>query len=96
MSAPRNDRRANGPSPTLVKTLTLRLRRKLPRALITIGCWTTSHETDQLNVLREGAKADLFSITFRDATRLCIEASKLVVVTDAAATNQSKQIQLKQ
>jgi predicted PurR-regulated permease PerM len=52
-----------------------RLRRKLPRARIMIGCWAGADDAVRLEALREGAKADLFASTLREATRICIEES---------------------
>jgi predicted PurR-regulated permease PerM len=53
-----------------------RLRRKLPQARIMIGCWTSPDDAVRLEALREGAKADLFASTIREATRICIEESR--------------------
>jgi predicted PurR-regulated permease PerM len=64
-----------------------RIRRKLPRALIMVGCWTVLDDASRLDALREATKADLLSATFRDATRLCIEAAKPVSPIDAAETS---------
>jgi hypothetical protein len=50
-----------------------RLRRKLPQARILIGCWGSGDDGARLETLREGAKADLFATTLREATRICIE-----------------------
>jgi hypothetical protein len=54
-----------------------RLRRKLPQARIMIGCWTSPDDAGRLEALRESAKADLFASTLREATRICIEESRL-------------------
>jgi hypothetical protein len=55
-----------------------RLRRKLPRAKILIGHWTSPDDPAALETLREGAKADLIAATLRDATQLCIQAAQPV------------------
>jgi predicted PurR-regulated permease PerM len=55
-----------------------RIRRKLPRAIIMVGCWTLGDDEDHLDSLREGTRADLVCASFRDATRLCVEAAKLI------------------
>ena len=60
-----------------------RIRRKLPRALLMVGCWTALEDANRIDALKEATKADFFSGTFRDATRLCIEAAK--PVNDPAA-----------
>jgi predicted PurR-regulated permease PerM len=52
-----------------------RLRRKLPRASIMIGCWTDPDDGDRLARLREAAQADHFATTLRQAVRICIEQS---------------------
>ena len=70
-----------------------RIRRKLPRALIMVGCWAVLDDDSQLEALREATKADLCGATFRDAKRLCIEAatpidgSFVAAGTSIAATN---------
>jgi hypothetical protein len=55
-----------------------RIRRKLPRAIIMVGSWTLGDDAGRLDALREGTKADLVCASFRDATRLCVEAAKLI------------------
>jgi len=52
-----------------------RLRRKLPSAIIILGCWLKEIEPAALESLREGAKADLVASSLGDAVRLCIEAA---------------------
>jgi hypothetical protein len=53
-----------------------RIRRILPRSVIMVGCWSLKDDETRLDVLREGAKADLMCASFREATQLCIEAAK--------------------
>jgi hypothetical protein len=53
-----------------------RLRRKLPRAIIMVGCWNTNDGAERLDALRDGAKADLFCSSFREAVQLCVEAAR--------------------
>ena len=53
-----------------------RLRRKLPLATIMVGCWTSKADPDRLAALRDGAKADLFCSSFREAVQLCVEAAR--------------------
>ena len=52
-----------------------RLRRKLPRATIILGCWVKDIDPAALELLREGAKADLVATSIGEAVRLCIEAT---------------------
>ena len=52
-----------------------RLRRKLPKATIILGCWVKDMEPAALELLREGAKADLVATSIGEAVRLCIEAT---------------------
>jgi predicted PurR-regulated permease PerM len=54
-----------------------RLRRKLPKARIMIGCWTSPDDPVRLEALRDGAKADLFASSLRQALRICVEESRL-------------------
>jgi predicted PurR-regulated permease PerM len=52
-----------------------RLRRKLPKATIILGCWVKDIDPAALELLREGAKADLAAASLGDAVKLCIEAT---------------------
>lgn len=52
-----------------------RLRRKLPNATIILGCWVKDMDPAALELLREGAKADLVATSIGEAVRLCIEAT---------------------
>jgi hypothetical protein len=52
-----------------------RLRRKLPKATIILGCWVRDIEQAALELLREGAKADLVAASLGEAVRLFIEAT---------------------
>jgi len=52
-----------------------RLRRKLPKATIILGCWVRDIERAALELLREGAKADLVAASLGEALKLCIEAT---------------------
>jgi len=54
-----------------------RLRRKLPKATIILGCWVKDIDTAALELLREGAKADLVATSLGEAVKLCIEATGL-------------------
>ncbi|TPQ42954.1 AI-2E family transporter [Bradyrhizobium guangdongense] len=58
-----------------------RLRRKLPKAIIILGCWIRDIDPAALEALRENAKADLVAASLGDAVKLCIEATG---VTDAS------------
>ena len=52
-----------------------RLRRKLPRATIILGCWMKDMDPAGLELLRDGAKADLVAASLGEAIKLCIEAT---------------------
>src|SRR3954449_949983 len=52
-----------------------RLRRKLPKATIILGCWIKEIDPAALELLREGAKADLVAASLGEAVKLCIEAT---------------------
>ena len=55
-----------------------RLRRKLPKATIILGCWMKDMDPGALEGLREGAKADLAATSLGGALKLCIEATGVV------------------
>jgi hypothetical protein len=52
-----------------------RLRRKLPKATIVLGCWLKDMDPAALETLREGAKADLAAASLGEAVKLCIETT---------------------
>ena len=52
-----------------------RLRRKLPKATIILGCWMTGLDPTALEQLRDSAKADLAAASLGQAIKLCIEAT---------------------
>jgi hypothetical protein len=62
-------------SPAHMRYSVRRLRRKLPKATIILGCWMKDIEPAALENLREGAKADLAAATLGGALKLCIEAT---------------------
>jgi predicted PurR-regulated permease PerM len=65
-----------------------RLRRKLPKATIILGCWLKDVEPAALELLRDGAKADLVAASMADAIKLCIEAASAADQRPAAAEQQ--------
>jgi hypothetical protein len=52
-----------------------RLRRRLPKATIILGCWVKDIDPAALELLRESAKADLAAASLGEAVKLCIEAT---------------------
>src|SRR3954452_10591725 len=52
-----------------------RLRRKLPKATIIVGCWLKEIDPAALELLREGAKAFLVAASLGEAVKLCIEVT---------------------
>ena len=54
-----------------------RLRRKLPKATIILGCWMKDMDSAALEKLRDSAKADLAAASLGEALKLCIEATGL-------------------
>jgi predicted PurR-regulated permease PerM len=52
-----------------------RLRRKLPKAIIILGCWVKDIDPTALELLRDNAKADLVAASLGEAVKLCIEAT---------------------
>ena len=62
-------------SPAHMRYSVRRLRRKLPKATIILGCWIKEMEPAALEQLREGAKADLAAASLGEAVKLCIEAT---------------------
>jgi hypothetical protein len=52
-----------------------RLRRKLPKATIILGCWMKDMDPAALEQLRDGAKADMAAASLGEAVKMCIEAT---------------------
>jgi tagatose-1,6-bisphosphate aldolase len=52
-----------------------RLRRKLPKAVIILGCWVKDSDPAALEALRDNAKADLVAASLGEAVKLWIEAA---------------------
>jgi hypothetical protein len=52
-----------------------RLRRKLPKATIILGCWMKDIDPAARELMREAAKADLVAASLGEAVKLCIEAA---------------------
>jgi predicted PurR-regulated permease PerM len=52
-----------------------RLRRKLPKATIILGCWMKDVDPAALEQMRDSSKADLVASSLGEAVKLCIEAA---------------------
>jgi hypothetical protein len=66
-----------------------RLRRKLPKATIILGCWMKDMDREWLEKLRDGAKADLAAASVGEALKLCIEAAGRKGRAQATTEDQS-------
>jgi hypothetical protein len=62
-------------SPAHMRYSVRRLRRKLPKATIILGCWIKDIDKDAVEQLRDAAKADLAATSLGEAIKLCIEAT---------------------
>jgi len=58
-----------------------RLRRKLPRATVILGCGLMDMNPDALEQLRESAKADLAAPSLGEATQLCLEIAGTAIAS---------------
>lgn len=65
-----------------------RLRRKLPKATIILGCWVKDIDPAALELLREGAKADLVAASLGEVVKLCIEATGVEEERRVGATQE--------
>jgi predicted PurR-regulated permease PerM len=65
----------NGSGPAHMRYSVRRLRRKLPKATIILGCWVRDLDPAALELLRESSKADLVASSLGEAVQLCIEAT---------------------
>ena len=77
---------ANGPAH--MRYAVRRLRRKVPKATIILGCWMKDLDPAALEQLRDGAKADLAAASLGEAVKLCIEATGLL--SEPQASSESK------
>jgi predicted PurR-regulated permease PerM len=62
-------------SPAHMRYSVRRLRRKLPKATIILGCWMKELDPSRLEQLRDGAKADLAAASLGEAVKMCIAAT---------------------
>jgi predicted PurR-regulated permease PerM len=69
-----------------------RLRRKLPKATIILGCWMKDIDPGGLEKLRDGAKADLAAASVGEALKLCIEAAGQEGRVQTTTEDQSSRI----
>jgi predicted PurR-regulated permease PerM len=67
-----------------------RLRRKLPKATIILGCWVKDVAPAALESLRESAKADLVAASLGEAVKLCIAAAVAATDQGHAIANEEK------
>ena len=58
-------------SPAHMRYSVRRLRRKLPKATILLGCWADDVDKESLEELREAAKADMAAGNLREAMMIC-------------------------
>jgi len=62
-----------------------RLRRRLPKATIILGCWVKDIDPTALEALRDNAKADLVAASLGDAVKLCVEAAGVTAQSQTAS-----------
>ncbi len=79
----------NSSGPAHMRYSVRRLRRKLPKATIILGCWVKDIDPDALEALRDNAKADLVAGNPGETVKLCIEATGLAH-RSLSATKQEK------
>jgi hypothetical protein len=63
-----------------------RLRRKLPKATIILGCWMKELDPLRLEQLRDSAKADLAATTLGEAIKMCIAAAGAKIPVSIASS----------
>jgi predicted PurR-regulated permease PerM len=65
----------DGSGPAHMRYSVRRLRRKLPKATIILGCWMKDVDPAALEQMRDASKADLVAASLGEAVKLCIEAA---------------------
>ncbi|WP_425493268.1 AI-2E family transporter [Microvirga zambiensis] len=63
-------------SPAHMRYAVRRLRRKMPRARILLGCWVEGMDAAAAVALREAARADLVATTLREAVALSVQLAR--------------------
>jgi hypothetical protein len=62
-------------SPAHMRYSIRRLRRKIPKATIILGCWMKDTDPAALERMRDAAKGDLAAATLGEAVKFCIQAA---------------------
>jgi len=75
-------------NPAHMRYAVRRLRRKLPRARIMIGCWAA--DAARMEAVREAANPDFLASSLREATRICIEAARSADASSAHEAQKPK------
>jgi predicted PurR-regulated permease PerM len=65
----------DGSGPAHMRYSVRRLRRKLPKTTIILGCWMKDADPAVLEQMRDASKADLVAASLGEAVKLCIEAA---------------------
>ena len=69
----------DGSGPAHMRYSVRRLRRKLPKATIILGCWMKDVDPAALEQMRDAAKADLVAASLGEAVTFCIEAAGIEI-----------------
>jgi predicted PurR-regulated permease PerM len=67
----------DGSGPAHMRYSVRRLRRKLPKTTIILGCWMKDADPAVLEQMRDASKADLVASSLGEAVKLCIEAASM-------------------
>ena len=70
-------------SPAHMRCSVRRLRRKLPKATIMLGCWAEDINKESLEDLRETAKADTAAGNLREAMMICRTTAGVLEINQA-------------
>jgi hypothetical protein len=73
-----------------------RLRRKLPKVIIILGCWVKEIDPTALELLRDNAKADLVATSLGETVKFCIEATGVAHQSHTASKQESPQPPLRE
>ena len=66
----------NVSSPSHMRFAIRRIRRRLPKAIVMLGCWSSNLEPTALEEFRERAKADIVVASLSEAVLRCIEIGR--------------------
>jgi hypothetical protein len=73
----------------LMRFAVRRVRRKAPKALVLLGCWSPDLNTTTMAALKDATKADFVASTLRQALEQCVELAQSSLLASPAQAQSS-------